>query len=134
MSYANFSVSLASASWLDDPNVVSNDPDNDDVSADNSCVHDMRYIFGSGSSYDDREGTLYMTLLSTMDTDSSSDDDSTSVSTDYDSDDSDDDSDDSFVQENNYIFGSFDECEDSSSEWEPDEEDSVVSTKKHVTI
>ena len=47
---------------------------------------------------------------------------------------SDDDSDDSFVQEVNYIFGSFDESEDSSSEWEPDEEDSVVSTKKHVTI
>ena len=94
MSYANFSVSLASASWLDDPNVVSNDPHNDDVS-DNSSVHDMRYIFGSGSSYDSREGTLYMTLLNTMDTDSSSDDDSTSVSTDDDSDDSDDDSDDS---------------------------------------
>ena len=56
------------------------------------------------------------------------------LSSDDDSDDSDDDSDDSFVQENNYIFGSFDESEDSSSEWEPDEEDSVVSTKKHVTI
>ena len=50
------------------------------------------------------------------------------------SDDDSDDSDDSFVQEVNYIFGSFDESEDSSSEWEPDEEDSVVSTKKHVTI
>ena len=65
-----------------------------------------------------------------LDTDCSSDDDS-SVSTDLSSD---DDSDDSFVQEVNYIFGSFDESEDSSSEWEPDEEDSVVSTKKHVTI
>ena len=129
MSCVNFSVSLSnSASWLDDPGVVSNDPYSDDVS-DNSCVHDMRYIFGSGSSFECEEGTTYITL-EMMDTDCSSDDDS-SVSTDLSSD---DDSDDSFVQEVNYIFGSFDESEDSSSEWEPDEDDSVVSTKKHVTI
>ena len=43
---------------------------------------------------------------------------------------SDDDSDDSFVQEVNYIFGSFDESDDSSLKWEHDK---VVSTKKHVT-
>ena len=64
-----------------------------------SRVLHMRYIFVSGSSYNNRESILYMVLLNTMDTDSSSDDDSTSVSTDDDSDDSDDDSDDSFVQE-----------------------------------